>query len=679
MPFPLPVSEMIAASLPAVAPLIFDPARPPTSTTITYDQKKKIKASEDFLKAFVQQQHADFVPLPLVSPPSPVKAKHSGSASPSPGPSPSSNVFVEVSGRASASGSLTPLRLSQNTGLFSPVSLAATSSPDPMALIAPAYRPKVGAGHKKTLSTDHIVVEVPRSSKTRSSTEESEVKPPTAKRPARIDSQGRPIRPAGDIGRSVFSEITSEADFADDVNMESDDEGRYVSAKLSSPAKRQAIPSSVTPRKKVKQSSGVSGEKEVEVQLEKLQDLLQKIFEIEDAIKMASNSPRKRSSQSNWDLYFITYNERDMDKPLLQATCMGKIGKALSGLLRVPGGRKAIEQKIEPEEVSRLLRILERSISQAEDLQVVPDGVSFSIPDFATASAAASPRKPANGKKSKKAAATAATEQRRRSTRSATPASYDEQEYDGERGPSDADEDEEDEFSQSTPSSSRKVKTSGKRKKSESQSQGRSAKSGEVDKPTWTDSDLDTLEENLLILRNAVQAIDLAMAILTAGKLEMQIYSEDLITSCLLTVKTQLSSVVYPVLDPDNSQLGAVLGEGNVSALLRAVMQITASLLPRLTALVKQEEMSENVIINAVYVAVTPFFVEQGGKSTKSKYETLGVSEMKVIRAHALGLVQTVGSRVSTRSRNDRDRSYNRFLRDTPISGCGLSRRYSAQ
>ena len=54
--------------------------------------------------------------------------------------------------------------------------------------------------------------------------------------------------------------------------------------------------------------------------------------------------------------------------------------------------------------------------------------------------------------------------------------------------------------------------------------------------------------------------------------------------------------------------------------------------------------MSETVIINAVYVAITPFFVEQGGKA-KSKSETLGVSEMKVIRTQALGLVQTVGDK----------------------------------
>lgn len=60
--------------------------------------------------------------------------------------------------------------------------------------------------------------------------------------------------------------------------------------------------------------------------------------------------------------------------------------------------------------------------------------------------------------------------------------------------------------------------------------------------------------------------------------------------------------------------------------------------------------MSEAIVIQAVYVAIGPFFVVEGGNDSKGKEKkgnvvltTLGSSAMRGLRLDALALIRSVG------------------------------------
>jgi hypothetical protein len=79
--------------------------------------------------------------------------------------------------------------------------------------------------------------------------------------------------------------------------------------------------------------------------------------------------------------------------------------------------------------------------------------------------------------------------------------------------------------------------------------------------------------------------------------------------------------------------------------LLREVTEGVGAVLPRITRLLEQEDMSESVVIQAAYIGLGPFFSEpsSGCASVKGKsrdmFETAG---MKALRLSALGLIRTV-------------------------------------
>lgn len=85
---------------------------------------------------------------------------------------------------------------------------------------------------------------------------------------------------------------------------------------------------------------------------------------------------------------------------------------------------------------------------------------------------------------------------------------------------------------------------------------------------------------------------------------------------------------------------------------LSELFQALSSVIPRINNLVNAETvaMSDAIIISAVYIAIGPFFVVEGGEGeSKSKKEkdnvtlkTFGKSAMRGLRLDALGLIRSV-------------------------------------
>ena len=92
--------------------------------------------------------------------------------------------------------------------------------------------------------------------------------------------------------------------------------------------------------------------------------------------------------------------------------------------------------------------------------------------------------------------------------------------------------------------------------------------------------------------------------------------------------------------------------------LLSEIFQAVSSILPRINDLICADTMamSESIIIQAVYIAIGPFFVVEAETEGKGKKSTaasnviaaLGGSAMRGLRLDALSLIRSVSFRVET-------------------------------
>ena len=133
----------------------------------------------------------------------------------------------------------------------------------------------------------------------------------------------------------------------------------------------------------------------------------------------------------------------------------------------------------------------------------------------------------------------------------------------------------------------------------------------------------------------------------------LQLYSEDLITSCLATVKNQLTKIIYPLVE-------SVGGQVNISDLMQFIFspsqspfdtsvhrrlieelfQAICAVFPRINNLVCADvvAMSDSIIIPAVYIAIGPFFIADNGQPLTF----LGNNTMRALRTDALSLIRSV-------------------------------------
>ncbi|KAF8507524.1 hypothetical protein BU17DRAFT_57352 [Hysterangium stoloniferum] len=179
-----------------------------------------------------------------------------------------------------------------------------------------------------------------------------------------------------------------------------------------------------------------------------------------------------------------------------------------------------------------------------------------------------------------------------------------------------------------------------------------------------TDQDFQKLERLLESANESVLAADCCVALLAADKLPKQLYSEELITSCFATIKNALTKIIYPfvevTLDVHNTSTPLLLHVAKAldqsSQFYRReigqTFQALTAVLPRINGLMGAEvAMSDAIVIQAVYIAIGPFFVvevEGKGKKGESGLEGLvlgalgGKGAMRGLRLEALSLIRSI-------------------------------------
>lgn len=124
-----------------------------------------------------------------------------------------------------------------------------------------------------------------------------------------------------------------------------------------------------------------------------------------------------------------------------------------------------------------------------------------------------------------------------------------------------------------------------------------------------------------------------------------------------------MNSVVYPFVEAsgDNSGPASLLlrhillpssRDSHHRRQVAEIFQAVSAVIPRINDLISADSMamSETIIIQAVYIAIGPFFVtetsEHEGKGKKENVvlNTLGTSAMRGLRLDALSLIRSVST-----------------------------------
>ncbi|KAG6831056.1 hypothetical protein H0H87_006298, partial [Tephrocybe sp. NHM501043] len=374
----------------------------------------------------------------------------------------------------------------------------------------------------------------------------------------------------------------------------------------------------------IKSSARRTGDRDDRVPLEKLTSLIEDIFEAEDSLP-----PDVDISDLPLD-FFSALTTTDTARPLLSSAVIRKLTKYIghvarpmkrvrAGVQSTPRGKGRMNE-VDTQMLSRMLKILERNVRAGEDV----DPFRFTAPARQpTASPKKSPKKASRVKKAD------------RRSKSKTPGGSE----------AEADEDE-----------------------------GVGAGNTEVD---LTDTDFEKLAKALEVARDSIVAADCCIALLASDRLTKQLYSEELITACLNTIKNQLTKIVYPFVEasadlgPNSTASSSIVA--SISPLLHHLIlhststaqvhrrqlsemfQALSAVLPRINSLVNAESvaMSDSIIIQAVYIAIGPFFVvdnaggdgeskKKGGDAGSVILKTFGKSAMRGLRLDALALIRSI-------------------------------------
>jgi cohesin loading factor subunit SCC2 len=192
---------------------------------------------------------------------------------------------------------------------------------------------------------------------------------------------------------------------------------------------------------------------------------------------------------------------------------------------------------------------------------------------------------------------------------------------------------------------------------------------------------LESLLKRLATAKDSILAAECCISILSSDRLpkqvrhrmvtqgnnlttHSQVYSEELISTCFSVVKDQLSKIVYPFVEAATDLYGQVppilrtmaqtssLETQAHRSLIAEIFQILSAVIPRINSLICAEfiSLSDVIIIQAVYIAIGPFFIMEPaapdgkGKKTNIVHNTLGNGAMKGLRLDALTLIRSVGA-----------------------------------
>ena len=345
--------------------------------------------------------------------------------------------------------------------------------------------------------------------------------------------------------------------------------------------------------------------------VERLSDLLSDLFSMDDSLIADTSSTHLPTASASTSHDFFRPPSSADGLPLLQSSLLTKLLKFLSSV-RAKGRGEDLVEEVEDAGVGRLLKMLERSWRGAEE------GIFWGT-EALKSKGETMPVVP-KPKKGKKNAAPRGSSKPR------------------------AGSDDED-WEEYSPRKDTRSSRSRSRSPATRPSAEDPAMEMDTEEVVWSDDALNEFAQAVDALADAILAIRVALSVLTISRLPKHLYSADSILSILSTLRHALDSLLFPLLEVSSPSHLSDLAHLHQSTLV-SLFSSLESAIPLLELLIRQEEMSEDIVISALYFSLSPFFHESPpatgkGKKTESSIEIA----IKSVRLASLGLVRGVFGR----------------------------------
>lgn len=316
--------------------------------------------------------------------------------------------------------------------------------------------------------------------------------------------------------------------------------------------------------------------------IEIISDMLLDLFQADDSFIEVSNpsQPNNRSPGSTAAQIFRSTTTNAQNQPLLKTHYLKRFNKSLTSLLTKTSSRvkgEALLEEIGMEGIGRFLGILERSWATA--IASGEEVWPVEMIDLAKRSTVKSKAKKGAAKKGK-----------------------------GRKSKVDSEDSEEDELMQE-----------------------------DVENGGWVGDSSSKFMNGFRFLSDGLLAMKVGLLVLTCTSLPKSLYSADLLNSMVENLRFTLEKFIFPVLDMEGLK---DLASGKVSE-IGMIFEGLEGVLPLVTKLIRQESMSEEILLSMTYFSVSPFFKE-GSIGVKGSDDNVAERFMKGLRMNCLGLVKGI-------------------------------------
>ncbi|KAF2143638.1 uncharacterized protein K452DRAFT_307032 [Aplosporella prunicola CBS 121167] len=160
----------------------------------------------------------------------------------------------------------------------------------------------------------------------------------------------------------------------------------------------------------------------------------------------------------------------------------------------------------------------------------------------------------------------------------------------------------------------------------------------------WTEGDIEEWASRLGRAEHGLQAARIMLRIMTAGREEKQLYSEDILSTILEALKHVLDTCIVPVIEARNSEANChafkILSAQRKP--LTSLLQMAGKVLKLLSDMITNVDVSESAITSVEFVSTTLIFVENAHTEKES---ALGIQRCEGIRRIAMDVLAKIFAR----------------------------------
>lgn len=160
----------------------------------------------------------------------------------------------------------------------------------------------------------------------------------------------------------------------------------------------------------------------------------------------------------------------------------------------------------------------------------------------------------------------------------------------------------------------------------------------------WSEGDIEEWVGRLNRAQHGLQAARVQLRIMTAGREEKQLYSEDLLSNILDALKHVLETCMIPIIEARNSESSSISFKILCAQRkpLTSLLQMAGKVLRLLSEMIVKVDVSESAVTSVEFLSTTLIFMEN---APNEKDSALGIQKCEAIRRIAMDVLAKIFAR----------------------------------